>query len=182
MIYVPDLSLEMDLGYPEIYQYIKEFWIFSLFIILIIKSKNGAYSVWSFLFLFFLLDDAISLHENFGYFFAESFNVQSAFGLRPNDIGEMLYFVSIGTIVLLLLILFYKFSNDRFRYHSINIFSLLLILVFFGFIVDMLHIILNINYRVNQFIGTIEDGGEMVVMSLILGYVYLLNIRDYGSE
>ncbi|MFC2107144.1 hypothetical protein ACFLRY_02290, partial [Bacteroidota bacterium] len=182
VFYLPEFSLEMDLGYPEIFQYVKELWIVILFILIIYKSKNFAYVSWSFLFLFFLLDDSMKLHENFGYYFADTFNIQSIIGLRPNDIGEMVFFGIIGMIILLNLILFYRFSCVSFRNHSKNIFALILLLIFFGLFIDMLHIIVNVSYRINQLFGTIEDGGEMIVMSLILGYVYLLNINNYGSE
>ena len=55
---------------------------------------------------------------------------------------------------------------------------LILALVFFGVGVDMAHIAIKLGRKVNFIFGVVEDGGEMLVASLILWYVFLLSIRE----
>lgn len=42
----------------------------------------------------------------------------------------------------------------------------------------MLHIALKIGRIVHLLLGVVEDGGEMIAMSFIVWYVFLLNVRE----
>ncbi len=45
-----------------------------------------------------------------------------------------------------------------------------------GVVVDMIHIVVPLG-TVSFILGVVEDGGEMLVVSLILWYIFLLNVR-----
>jgi hypothetical protein len=63
-------AITKDLGYPEIYQYIKELWIVVLLLSVLIKTRVGSYSVWALIFLYILIDDALRIHETYGLYIA----------------------------------------------------------------------------------------------------------------
>ncbi|MGZ0017106.1 hypothetical protein [Yeosuana sp. AK3] len=168
-------SIESDQGYSEIFQYIKEFWIFIIFLVLSIKKKKSVYLIWSLLFLYLLLDDSFSIHEIFGEYLSKYLNIKPEINLRAVDFGELI--VSFGIVfifIISLIIAHYKVSIKA-KKESIHIFILLLFLVFFGIFVDMLHVFFHDDWK----LGLTEDGGEMIAMSLITAFVFnLYNIKE----
>ncbi|WP_303317749.1 hypothetical protein Q4Q34_17700 [Flavivirga abyssicola] len=168
----PYCSLELDLGYSEFYQYMKEFWIFILFLFIAQKKKYLIYLVWALFFFYLLLDDSLAFHENYGKYLKDYFEIQPRFNLRPQDFGEILVSFSVGFVFLILFIFSYLKIDLEGKKITKNVFVLVLLLVFFGIFIDLLHIA--IPYHSNRF-TLVEDGGEMFVMSLILCYVFYLN-------
>ncbi|GAA3641076.1 hypothetical protein [Flavivirga jejuensis] len=168
----PYFSIELDLGYSEFYQYMKEFWIFMLFLFITLRKKHVIYFVWALFFLYLLLDDSLAIHENFGKYLKGYFNMQPRFNLRPQDFGEVLVSFSVGFLFLILFLFSYFRIDIKGKKVTKNIFVLVLLLVFFGVFIDLLHIA--IPYHSNRF-SLVEDGGEMFAMSLILCYAFYLN-------
>lgn len=162
-------SLEFDRGYPEMFQYIKLFWISLIFVYMGIR-KNRAYFVWACFFGYLLLDDALSYHEYFGAALAEGMSWSSALRLRSVDFGEIVYALLVAAIFFVAIGLAYRKNAIEFRQVSRQLFFLIAALAFFGIAIDMIHIMVsNIPY-VYGFVGMVEDGGEMIVVSLILCY------------
>ncbi|MCL6294930.1 hypothetical protein [Jejuia spongiicola] len=164
-----NFSIEKDLGYAEFYQYLKEFGILSLLLYLFYKQKQLIYLVWAIIFLCLLLDDSLSIHENYGFYLADYFNIQPKFNLRPEDFGELLIFVFFGFIFFISIVFAFLKADIKGRLMTKKLFSLFLILAFFGTCIDLLHI--TIPYGKNH-VALIEDGGEMVAMSFIFVYVF----------
>lgn len=167
----PMFSIFQDLGYSEIYQYIKEIWIFIFLVLLFLTHRAKIFLAWSFLFGYFFLDDSVRIHERLGSEIAKILNFPEAFGLRPHDFGELAVSAFFGTIIFAFIWICYKQTSATRKLISKRIFKLILALVFFGILFDTIHAALDFGY---YFFGFIEDGGEMIVMSLILGYVYSL--------
>ena len=169
-------SLEMDRGYPEIFQYIKEYWIALLFLFLALRKQVLIYGVWSLLFLYLLLDDYLKIHEIGGEMISEKLNFPAILNLRAVDLGELLVSISVSLFFLVLISITYRFSNSMARQVSKYIIALLFLLAFFGIVTDMVHIMtesLSIEL-LNDFMGLVEDGGEHLVMTLIAWFVFLL--------
>lgn len=80
-------------------------------------------------------------------------------------------------MLLILLFSFYVRGVDAYKQVTKHLLILLLAVAFFGIFVDMLHTALKLGGRVKFLLGFVEDGGEMVMMSFIAWYVFLLNIR-----
>lgn len=172
----PFFDLQKDFGFPEIYQYIKEFWIVLLFLFIFIKSKKLIFLAWTLVFIYFLIDDSIRIHETLGHFFVNYYDINPGFRLRSQDFGELIVSFLFGLILLIFLSISYFFySENQEKKISINILKMILALVFFGVFVDMLHIALPFG---KSELGIIEDGGEMIVMSVILSYVYELSSKE----
>ncbi|NMH88169.1 hypothetical protein [Flavivirga algicola] len=164
--------IEKDLGFAEFYQYIKEFGIFLMLLLLSYKEKRLIYLVWALFFLYVLLDDSLSLHEIYGVYLADYFNFRSQFNLRAEDFGELLIFALLGIIFFTSVVFTFFRADAKGRLVTKTLFVLILMLVFFGVFIDLLHIA--IPDAKNEF-AVIEEGGEMVVMSFIFAYTLSLN-------
>ena len=93
-------NIERDRGYPEMYQYIKFFWIIVLLFNLSLKNRSLHYIPWVLLFTYFLLDDSKQIHEQAGYLISEHFNFTPPFGLRLQDYGELAISATAGIFLL----------------------------------------------------------------------------------
>ncbi|TLX55182.1 hypothetical protein DN824_19995 [Stutzerimonas nosocomialis] len=173
----PLFSLEKDRGYPEVYQYLKWFWIVLLFGYLALLRRSPTYLAWALVFAYFLADDALALHERVGALFAAHLDIAPPFGLRVEDIGELAASAAMG--VLLLAFVCWSYLAGRPAFKKISHDTLLLIgaLVFFGVGFDMAHVILPLGEAADLLFGVLEDGGEMLVASATLSYVLLLGLR-----
>ena len=174
----PLFSLEKDGGYPEIYQYIKEFWIVGLLLSILIKTRAVGYSVWVLLFIYLLLDDALQIHETFGAYIATRLELTPFLGLRAKDFGELAISAMAAALFLTPLIFFYVRGSGTFKQVTRHLLLLLFALAIFGIFFDMLHVAVNMGKKVYFLLAVVEDGGEMVVMSFIAWYAFLLSLRD----
>jgi len=162
-------SIERDLGYAEIYQYIKEYWIILLLFIMAIKRNHIIYFTWSTLFMYLLLDDALQLHEKLGHKLVLKFGLEGGFNLRAQDFGELGITAFFGLLLFSFIGWSYLRSDSAAKQISKHLFILVLSLAFFGVIVDILHIAIPWG---KSMWGLIEDGGEMIIMSIIVWYVF----------
>lgn len=173
--------VDVDEGYPELYQYIKWFWILAMFVYLSIKRRSLNYSIWGIFFTYLLLDDSLEIHENVGTFIASHLTMTPPFGLRLQDIGELAVTGIAGTILFSLVLWTYINGSRAFRKMSIDILLLIFALVFFGVFVDMAHEAIKLGKKIDLILAFIEDGGEMIVASFICWYMFLLCIRDENT-
>ncbi len=174
------LSIEIDLGYSEIFQYIKEYWIALLLLIFALKKKHIIYFSWSLLFLYFLFDDSLQIHEKLGESLVNHFNVQPMFGLRANDLGELGVSLFFASFLFSFIAIAYYFSDSVAKKISKDLFIGVLSVAFFGVVIDMLHMIVPVAGKALW--GLIEDGGEMIIMSFIVWYVFKIKLTSKKSS
>jgi len=167
-------SLEKDFGYSEIFQYSKEYWSFLLLIFVFVDKRKLVYLIWSAFFLYLLLDDSLSIHENVGEYLANYFNIQPNFNLRAVDFGEILVSFLVGFCFLILFLFTFLRSEITEKRISKNLIILVFVLAFFGVFVDLIHIALP--FQKNK-MAVIEDGGEMFVMSIIIWYIFNIKYK-----
>lgn len=180
----PHFNISYDDGYPETFQYIKYVAVISLLILIMMKQRSLLYFPFVLLFIYFLLDDSIQIHEHFGNYFASNFQIKPLFDLRVEDIGELLMSICVALIILPSFIWTYIRGYKLFRRITMDLFFLILVFVFFGIFVDMADVSImsivpkNIFYRpISSILTLMEDGGEMISMSLIVWYVYFVIIQ-----
>ena len=174
----PLYSLGTDRGYAEFYQYVKELWIIVLLLSICVKTRAVGYIAWAILFGYSLGDDALQVHEKFGSYIATRLSFVPLLGLRAQDFGELAVSAMSGALLLTLLAWFYVRGSDAFKQSTKHLLLLLLLVAFFGIFVDMLHTALKMGRTVNFLLGVVEDGGEMIAMSFVAWYVFLLNVRE----
>jgi len=171
----PLFSIEKDWGYSEIFQYIKEYWVIILLVILSIKNKHIIYFSWTLLFIYLLLDDSLQIHENFGSYLVTYFDIQPMFDLRAQDLGELLVTAFSASFLFSFIAISTFFSSNKERILSLHIFILVFLLAFFGVIVDMLHEAVPC---CTSMWALMEDGGEMIIMSFILWYIFGFKVNN----
>jgi len=170
-------SLTIDRSYPEIYQYIKEFWVVLLTFSVFIKTKEKGYISWGILFTYMLFDDAFSIHEKVGSLFAKNSNLTPVLGLDLQNIGEVAITASSTLLLLVLIGIFYIRGSSKFKETTQDLLILLFVIAFFGVFIDLLHASVDLGWRANFILDVLEDGGEMIAVSLAAWYVFLLNAR-----
>lgn len=173
----PSYSLSRDRGFAEIFQYVQEYWIVGLFLLLAVRNGWG-YGVWMLLFGYLLVDDSVRLHEQIGYALEGYFANLAFAGLRGRDFGELLVLGVVGGIFLLLIAFAYWRGSPMFRKVCRRLFLLLVALAFAGVALDMVHIVVGKSTgersALYEVMTILEDGGEMVIMSVICWYVFSL--------
>ncbi len=168
-------SIEFDRGVPEFFQYFKELAILILVFVSAVRLGMKGLFAWAALFLYILVDDAFSVHEVLGRRLAEIFEFAPDH-LKPRDVGELLVSVVAGGVLLTAIGLSYLLGCARFRSITHDLLLMFATLAFFGVFVDLLHSAIKLGSVFSHVLALIEDGGEMLVMSLILIYAWALRV------
>jgi hypothetical protein len=134
------------------------------------------------MFLFFLLDDALLLHQNIGDYLANKFDayLPPDPGLPPRYF-ELAVLAILGMLCLVAVAWAYLHGSGEFRKVSNDLLLFIAALVFFGLIVDLATAI-KLRSAVVLGLVIVEDAGELVVDSLIVWYVFILAIRSGKPE
>ncbi len=182
-------SIEWEMGHGEVFQYIKELWIASLLALRamgrspVSRAARGLNLAWGLLFAYLLVDDSVKIHESLGELLAQNSGLSAWLGEgdRANSIGELGVNLMVAALFFGAIALFYRRCTKADRQISANLTRLLLGLVFFGIGIDLLHGLIGGSYEVRVLWSILEDGGEMIVMSLIVGYVFQLKTLDQSG-
>lgn len=124
---------------------------------------------WAFTLVIVALDDLLMIHEGLGGLFVAWFDLPGLFGRDPLPLGELIVWASMGSVVLVLLFAAHKRSPLEARKRSLRIAGLVALLAFFAVVVDAANSFL-FEGSVETFTLPVEDGGELIVMTLILAY------------
>ena len=174
------LALASDNSIGELVQYCKWFLITVLFVLLIIKRSSISYLSWALVFLYLLLDDSMQIHETVGGYLMQGYDFATPGGLRLQDIGELAVSAIAGSTLLLISIWAYKKGDDFFKITTQNMLYLFLALVFFGVVFDVIAVMVYSGNITAFFFDVFEDGGEMIVASLMLWYAVLVSQAKNG--
>jgi hypothetical protein len=167
------ISLEADGGPAEIFQYVKEFWIIVCMAAAFAATRRAVYAGWACVFVFLLVDDAGKVHEQVGAWLGQRYGFAAPFGLRPDDIGELLFAGAVGIATLAIVGPAVWRGTEQCRRISRDVFALIVVLAFFGVVADVLHVIAYFGESLlAQVLLVVEDGGEMIVMSALTAYAF----------
>ncbi len=176
--YLPQagFNIEGDRSYSEFFQYAKELGLLLMFCSLSVVRSERAYLAWAFIFGFLLLDDAFALHERLGFVAADYFGhrnllIGETVLMRDQDFGELIIYTVAGIVFLSLIQAALRWGSGEFRQVSHRLVMLLVLFVLFGVVADMIHVALRQLPTLYRLVGTLEDGGEMVMLSIICWYV-----------
>jgi hypothetical protein len=167
------ISLEAEGGVAETYQYVKEFWVALCMAFTFFTTRRPVYGSWALVFMFLLVDDAGKVHEQVGAWLGQRYHFAAPFGLRPDDIGELLVAGTVGLITLTLVGVAAWRGTAQCRRIARDMLCLIVALALLGVVVDMLHVIAYVRQSLTaQVLLIVEDGGEMVVMSGLMAYAF----------
>jgi hypothetical protein len=172
-------SLGREGGYSEVFQYVKTYGIAFILGLLWSRTREHAYGAWMLLFLYVLCDDALEIHERLGKLIAASFGYEPALGLMAKDLGELTVYGVVGVAFLAVITAAYRHSSRDARNASLGIAQLFCLLAFFGVAMDMAHSAVSGRLLKAAFV-ILEDGGELLAMSLICWY--LVTVLERGGN
>jgi hypothetical protein len=163
-------SIAQDRGYGEMFQYVKYIGICLVLGQLFLQTRLRVMLGWLAVFGFLLLDDSARIHEHFGMAFAAVTHLPDIGSLRARDIGELVFALLAGLIVLPLVVFGWLRGARPARIITIDLALLIVALAGCGVGADLIHRMLLLT-SMNLLAGLIEDGGEMFVLSLTCAYI-----------
>lgn len=163
-------SITRDHGYAEMFQYLKYVAVCLMLWQLFLQTRLRVVLGWTAVFAFLLLDDVGRMHERFGLAFAAWTHVPAIGSLRARDIGELVFALLAGLIVLPLVIFGWVRGAQSAPAISTDLALLLFLLAGCGVGADFVHRMLAVT-SMEVLAGLIEDGGEMFVLSLTCAYI-----------
>lgn len=171
--------IDAERGTAEAYQYLKFLWLVLLTVHVAYRRGSPHFLAWSAVFLYMLADDSLQLHEHLG----------AALGgiLFPDlrlaaTYGEFAFFVLAGLLLVGPLAWAWVRGDAFFRSASVVLAGLMAAMVVCGVAVDAVHSLVPFGRALEFAIGLLEDGGEMVVASLLVGYAFSLPSRSSRSS
>jgi len=174
-------DMEDESGLSERFQHMK--WIVAAVMLLVLSIRRRAtiYAVWALLFAYFAIDDSIRLHERMGWWLVGVLDLRSFeeiylehfsyFYLRAREFGELIVAVSLGAIIVAVLCVAWP-GPDAIREKTVTkrLIAWLVLFALFAVGFDMLHtMVWEIYPPAVELVGVIEDGGEMICASILIG-------------
>ena len=166
----PMFALTEDGGYSEFYQYAKWAGIAALMFVAAHPRHGRGFAVWGLFALFLLADDALQIHERVGDWVNVWQTFTPPFNLRREDVGELASSLVAGLGFLALLVRAYRVANEHFRLATHDFAVLVGMLAIVGVGIDMAHVALDPGPTWNTALTVLEDGGEMIVASVMCWY------------
>ncbi len=167
------LKVTQDRSLPEGFNYLKWAVISFSLVWLALRDRWLAPLVWAAVFAIIFLDDSLQIHEWLGHDVSVRASLPSEPYLSGDDLGELIVFVLLGSLVAGTgLVLLFR-SGAPGRALTLRYMLVIAALAVFGVGVDALHrsvvdLVANtaLETILPQIAGLIEDGGEMLVGSL----------------
>jgi hypothetical protein len=163
-----DIGRDWTLG--ELFQYFKEAWLAFLLLWLCVNLDSRFYGAWSLFFLYLLFDDALMVREWVGNQMGSRLVFEPPFGLRANDVGEMVA-LAVPAMLLIFIALRHYQNDQRTQAFSRRLVPWLVLLGSCGIVADMIHVLVKDHVVLDLTLELIEDGGEMIVMSFLVWQV-----------
>jgi hypothetical protein len=180
---LPLFDIALDRSYPEFYQYLKWYWLVCLSLYLGIRLRKITFPLLAPAFALLLIDDAFTLHEALGGEIASRLGLQASFNIRTQDMGELAFLGFSAIAIFMFWAMAYHFASTSARKHLKLIGAFLLLLGFFGGAMDAVHEAASRFGLTAYFLaGTLEDGGEMIVLSLLTGLLLRLANDTRSAE
>ncbi|GFE80579.1 hypothetical protein GCM10011487_25790 [Steroidobacter agaridevorans] len=168
-------SIGRDRGFGEMFQYLKYAGVMLALAHVFRRTRLPVLLLWIGVFGFLLLDDSMRIHERFGLGMMAWAHLPDFGGLRGRDFGELIY-AAIGAVILTpVLVVTYIRSSPMARAISADLLLLLIMLLIFAVGGDTIHRLLS-STVFDTLAGLVEDGGEMLVLSLTCFYVCTLYV------
>ncbi len=163
-----DFALETEGSYAEYFAYVLVALIVVAFARLAWRLRRPVYFAFLFIFIYYLADDSLQIHESLGGFLTRWLDLQPAFGLRGQDFGELATWGLFGTPLLGFLAYALWRSTGLDRSIGSTLTKWFFVLAFFGGVVDMMSSFARGEPAAHRIIACVEDGGEMAVITVIL--------------
>lgn len=157
-------SIESEGGPSEIYEGVKALACVVALGLAARRVGEPIYTALAAAFALALADNALALHERWGGMVAPLLPLGPGAAV---PVGELSFFLAAGLVILLALGVGFRRSTARHRRLGLPFLGLLLALGGFAVLVDLVHAAVAGQRRAfDRLFGVVEDGGEMMVLSL----------------
>lgn len=139
-----------------------------LLAVIYLRTGASMYLILAACFAYACLDDALSIHEQLSYYLADSLvSIASFARAELHHRIQPLYFTAVGIVFASLLAIAWR-RNEAVHRHTALVFVIMLcVLTFFAaFVVLIIFLLSGYSRVVRRLVGLIEDGGEMLVITL----------------
>ena len=161
--------LRAEGGWPEQFGYAKQATCAALLLLLRRRTGGGVFAAWAAVFACALVDDRLQVHERVGGVVARQLPVPELAGLREQDVSELAVWGLVGVVPLVVVALLHRRSSGDVRAASRGMAVVLAGYAFFGVVVDQFHA-LALGGPLDRGLGVLEDGGELLLLSVAVWY------------
>ncbi len=173
------LAVEGDRSLIEVLGYAQATAAVVLLAALALRSHAPVYAGWAVLFVGVIADDAGQLHEIGGERLARTDAVTAVVGLRAEDVGELLVWGGLGTLLLSQLAVAAARTDAVERRRSWRLAVPLALLAFFAVGVDMVNSALHAAPPAVRLLGSwTEASGELMALTVLLVLALELHQRE----
>ncbi len=174
---IPSFQLNDEAGLASIWNYAKLMVVTAILTLLWKRETGAALAIMAGLFLFMLVDDYYELHDQLGRAVGERISLPGMEGLHPQNRGELFVYAVLLCLVAPLLWLAVVQAKPASRLFILALTAGIFLIGFFGVAIDVFHGVLEallgalpelVQKIVNRLMTILEDGGEMVSLSLCL--------------
>jgi hypothetical protein len=173
----PLFDLETDEGLGQFFRFFQEFWIVLMLLLTAFRKWPFLCASWAALFAAYLCDDSMALHESLGLLLSQHFQLPSVFGMRPQDLGEIVVYGSWGCVLASLVAVAHWLSEAEARRFSRGLLRLVVLLVAVSAGSDLLQGIFHETW-IHAMFGKLEETGSLMMVSVIVWYL----LRQGGEE
>lgn len=170
----PLLYIDKDRGYAEFFQAMKYAYAAVLLVSHCAARREWYLLMWATLLCYFLIDDLFMVHEIKGGIVASRLGLRPTLGLRAQDLGELIVTAAVALVMGVPILVAYLKGSPGIRWACRILAGLVAALAMFGVVIDMAHIVMLPSLAGFDWVALLEDGGEMLVISLLLVFVFRL--------
>ncbi|QDV34323.1 hypothetical protein ElP_22080 [Tautonia plasticadhaerens] len=174
----PNWNLTREKGTGEYFQYLKYLWCCWMLLTVFSRRREASDVAWAGLMAYLLLDDYKGMHEKTGRLIVERVGFEPWLGLRGQEFGELSYVLLVGSVIALVLVASYRYSGRRARADFAVLGALMFGMLVAAVGVDTLHILVLKDRILEPVLGMLEDGGEMIILSLMTVYCFHMALRS----
>lgn len=160
-------SIHTDGGYPEIVQYVKCL-VAAVLALVGAARRSPSLAVWAAILAYIALDDMLRLHEQAaGIDVVE--RLTAGRDVPQQVLGELVVAGSIGLVTVSLVAIGWWAACGAARRAHVDLLALIVLFGAFSVLVDLVHGMVGGSWA-GMALGVLEDGGELVVLSLVVAY------------
>lgn len=165
---IPDfLRIDRDWSLGEMLNYAKWLVLAGLSALIFCRQRQVVFLAVMILSMVALLDDSLQLHERFGSLADRALDLDR---YLPRGAGEIIFMAIEGMAVAVALVYGWTKATSSVRRQIVPLLLLLSGAAFCASAIDFLHVHAPANSITAGILGIFEDGGEMVFLSLAVGY------------
>lgn len=165
---------DLDLSFAELFGYLQVAGSVLLLVLVLRRTRQPAVGAWALVLATIVADDALMIHERGGEALVGLLSLPAVAGLRPADLGELLTWALLGSVLLVVLLWAHLRSGPDARRRSWQLGGAIALLAVFAVGLDMVEIALEgvVSPGLGTALTYIESWGELVSMTVLLALAW----------